>query len=280
VRNISVHPTASDLYRNASFRDWAQKAWSNNRTGPYSIAMTNSAAWLPFPVMSPRWANISATLQAQDPASALPAGTHRTVVAGYGAQMASYAAAMRGNGTAFYNLCTTGGGAGGALVDLHPLSRGTVNVDPADPYRREPVVDYRALSNPLDAAVMADIVRFTRRYYMRNAYWAAYAPYEMQPGADVVSDDQLRDYLSRTLSPTQYHPAGTCAMLPRDLGGVVDEQLRVYGVQGLRIVDASIMPTLPGGNTCQTVYAVAEKVSLRKPPPLCRVKVGCNVLIG
>lgn len=51
-------------------------------------------------------------------------------------------------------------------------------------------------------------------------------------------------------------------MLPREFGGVVDEELRVYGVTGLRVVDASIMPTLPGGNTCQTVYAVAEKVSL------------------
>jgi Choline dehydrogenase and related flavoproteins len=49
-------------------------------------------------------------------------------------------------------------------------------------------------------------------------------------------------------------------MLPRELGGVVDEELRVYGVTGLRVVDASIMPTLPGANTCQTVYAIAEKV--------------------
>jgi choline dehydrogenase-like flavoprotein len=50
-------------------------------------------------------------------------------------------------------------------------------------------------------------------------------------------------------------------MLPRELGGVVDEELRVYGVRGLRVVDASVMSTLVGGNTCQTVYAIAEKVS-------------------
>jgi choline dehydrogenase len=62
------------------------------------------------------------------------------------------------------------------------------------------------------------------------------------------------------ITPTEYHPSGTCAMLPRELGGVVDETLKVYDVGGLRIVDASVIPTLPGANTCQTVYAIAEKV--------------------
>lgn len=55
-------------------------------------------------------------------------------------------------------------------------------------------------------------------------------------------------------------------MLPRALGGVVGEDLAVYGVRGLRVVDASVIPTLPGANTCQTVYAVAEKVGPRPAP--------------
>jgi choline dehydrogenase-like flavoprotein len=184
------------------------------------------------------------------------------VAAGYRAQMLSYAAALNSNHTAFYNLVLTGGTTNGILVDLHPLSRGTVTIDPTDPYNKEPLVDYRALSNPLDAAIMADLVRFTRRYHLDNPMTKAWAATELAPGLDTQTDEQFAAYMAETLSPSEFHPAGTCAMMPRELGGVVDEELRVYGVTGLRVVDASVFPTLPGGNTCQPVYGVAEKVSL------------------
>jgi choline dehydrogenase-like flavoprotein len=176
--------------------------------------------------------------------------------------MLSYAAALTSNGTAFYNLVLTGGPTNGIVVDLHPLSRGTVTIDPKDPYNKEPLVDYRALANPLDAVIMADIVRFTRRYHLDNPMTKAWAATEMAPGAATQTDDDFAEYMAETLSPSEFHPVGTCAMMPRELGGVVDQELKVYGVAGLRVVDASIMPTLVGGNTCQTVYAVAEKVSL------------------
>jgi len=61
--------------------------------------------------------------------------------------------------------------------------------------------------------------------------------------------------------PSTFHPVGTAAMMPRELGGVVDEGLLVYGVKGLSVVDASVQPDLPRAYTQQTVYAVAEKVS-------------------
>jgi choline dehydrogenase-like flavoprotein len=175
--------------------------------------------------------------------------------------MLSYSTALANNRTAFYNHVLSGSSSAGITVALHPLSRGSVNIDVSDPYNREPKVDYRALSNPLDADIMADILRFTRRYYLDNPLTKQFGAVENEPGTAVQTDAQWRDYLEETLSPSEFHPAGTCAMLPRELGGVVDEELRVYGVTGLRVVDASVMPTLPGGNTCQTVYAVAEKVS-------------------
>jgi len=174
--------------------------------------------------------------------------------------MVALAGALRANGTAFYNAAITGNAGSGILVDLHPLSRGTVAIDPAAP-SAEPRVDYRALSNPVDALVMGDLVRYSRRFYTATPGGKRFGGAETSPGAAVQTDDDFRGWLERTLSPTEYHPVGTCAMLPRELGGVVDERLLVYGVRNLRIVDGSIMPTLPGGNTCQTVYAVAEKVS-------------------
>ncbi|KAJ9143481.1 Oxygen-dependent choline dehydrogenase [Pleurostoma richardsiae] len=261
LRNFTVHPSSFDIFTNATFRSWANKVWAANKTGPYSIAIGNAAAWLSFPVISPRYEDIAAKLSSSNVSEYLPPDTHPTVVAGYRAQMRALAAALRSNDTAFYNNVISGGPGAGTLVDLHPLSRGTVNINIIDPEGSEPVVDYRALSNPVDTMIMVDMLRFTRRYYFNTTINTQFAPVELQPGDCVTSEEDLAGYLSETLSPTKYHPAGTCAMLPRELGGVVDEELRVYGVQKLRIADASIMPTLPGANTCQTVYAIAEKAA-------------------
>lgn len=265
VRDFNPSPTEMDVNINGEFKDWADELWVANRTGPYTIATGNVAAWLSYPVISARYDEIATQLEEQDHAAYLPEGTDATVAAGYTAQMQSYAEAMRANHTAFYNQATVAGASNGILVDLHPLSRGTINIDPDDPEGSEPLVDYRALSNPLDVAVMADIVRFMRSFYMDNAINAQWDPSEIQPGADVQTDEDMAVYLEQTLSPSEFHPAGTAAMLPKELGGVVDEQLRVYGVEGLRVVDASIMPTLVGANTCQTVYAIGEKVRVNPP---------------
>lgn len=253
------------MFSNRTFITWAEQSWAANKTGPYSLATGNAAAWLSYPVISSRWAEIASNLEAQDYAKHLPADVDATVVAGYRAQMKSYAAALRGNGTAFYNLVMSGGTNSGLLIDLHPLSRGTVNIDTANPAGREPRVDYRVLSNPLDKPIMADILRYTRRYFFDNPVTKDWRPVENSPGATVTTDEQFGDYLERSINPSYYHPVGTCAMMPKELGGVVDEELKVYGVQGLRVVDASIMPTIPGANTCQTTYAIAEKVSYVLP---------------
>lgn len=260
LQNFSIHPAPEDAFLDRNFSRWADEVWAENRTGPYSIATGNAAAWLPFPVVSERATALAEALKVQNHSVALPPGTHPTVAAGYRAQMLSLARALGSNGTAFYNLVLSGGATNGILVDLHPLSRGTVNIDPEDPVGRPPLVDYRALSNPLEAAVMADLVRFTRTYYLENPRTKDWQATEMAPGDAVQTDAEFAEYFARSITPSEYHPAGTCAMMPRDLGGVVDQELRVYGVDNLRVVDASIFPTLPGGNTCQTAYAVAEKV--------------------
>jgi choline dehydrogenase len=174
--------------------------------------------------------------------------------------MKSLATAIRSNNTAFYSLDISGSASpGGVSVLLHPLSRGTVNINVTSPNDTEPIVDYRALTNPIDVEILVEFIRFTREYHF-NTTLSAYGPQEMAPGQNVVGDEELAEYVRQRLTPTEYHPSGTCAMMPKELGGVVDENLMVYGVKGLRVVDASVFPTLPGANTCQTVYAIAEKV--------------------
>lgn len=147
------------------------------------------------------------------------------------------------------------------LSNYRPLSRGTVNINTTHP-DSEPLVDYRALSNPIDIDILIECIKFTRRYY-QSKILAPFQPIEINPGSNVTDDAGLEEFIRKNLNPTVYHPTGTCAMLPIELGGVVDEDLRVHGVSGLRIVDASVIPTTIGVNTCQTVYAIAERVGGR-----------------
>ncbi|KAI0487273.1 GMC oxidoreductase [Xylaria cf. heliscus] len=282
LQNFTVHPNPVDMYSNQNFSAWAQEVWRANKTGPYSLGVGNAAAWLGMPVIAPdTFEEIASKLEKLDHATLLPNDTHPTIIAGehthlhagsvlftsnipwpagYKAQMQNMAAAMRSPNTAFYNHVLTGGASSGTIVDLHPLSRGTVNIDVTDPFAREPVVDYRALANPVDLDVMVAILRFARRYYFETRL-RDLAPRRVQPPDYVDETADLERFLRQNVNPSYFHPVGTCAMMPRELGGVVDERLRVYGVRSLRVVDASIMPVLVGANTCQTTYAVAEKAA-------------------
>jgi choline dehydrogenase-like flavoprotein len=181
--------------------------------------------------------------------------------------MKDMAAAVRSPDTTFYNIALGGSNTTSPVVHLHPLSRGTVNINTTDPFDSEPVVDYRALTNPVDLDIMVELLRFTRRFFFETRL-RYLAPRQVQPAANVTEPEDLKQFLRGNISPSYFHPVGTCAMLPRELGGVVDEELKVYGVKRLRVVDASIMSVLVGANTCQTTYAIAEKVS--QSPPLAR----------
>ena len=86
--------------------------------------------------------------------------------------------------------------------------------------------------------------------------------YENYPGVNISSDHDIAETIRQGAVSSWQHPTSTCSMLKRELGGIVDSKLRVYGVKGLRIVDASIFPMAVAGHTSSTVYAVAEKVGL------------------
>jgi choline dehydrogenase len=142
-----------------------------------------------------------------------------------------------------------------SVCQLRPESRGFVRLKSADP-NEPPSIQPRYLSSPSDRDTVVAGMQLLRKI-MRQPAMRRYIAEERAPGADVTSDDELLAF-ARATGTTVFHPTSTCRMGP-DAPAVVDDRLRVRGVGHLRVVDASIMPTVVSGNTNAAVVMIAEK---------------------
>lgn len=218
-------------------------------------------AQLPLTVIAPTdYSSIASDLEKLDPASLLPNSTDKTVIAGYAAQLKVMVAAVQSNNTAWLQFGLRGLSSMN-VNNMHPLSRGSVNINASNP-NGDPVVDYRALTNPVDTRIEVLLLKAIRNYFSQQGEIQKLGPVEILPGMNVTTDADLERYVRDTVTPTQYHPVGTCAKMPLELGGVVDEELLVHGIQQLSVVDASVIPLIVGATLQATVYAVAEKVRI------------------
>ena len=146
-----------------------------------------------------------------------------------------------------------------SVCNLNPTSRGTVRLKSSDP-RQAPAISPNYLSSPEDRKVAADSLRVTRRIAEQPAF-AKYAPEEVKPGVEYQTDDELTR-LAGDIGTTIFHPVGTAKMgREDDAMAVVDSRLRVRGIHGLRVADASIMPTITSGNTNSPTLMIAEKAA-------------------
>nr|WP_163501148.1 GMC family oxidoreductase N-terminal domain-containing protein [Halomonas socia] len=146
-----------------------------------------------------------------------------------------------------------------SVCNLNPTSRGTVRIKSADP-RQAPAIAPNYLSTEEDRKVAADSLRVTRRIAEQPAF-AKYRPEEVKPGIEYQSDEDLAR-LAGDIGTTIFHPVGTAKMgRAEDPMAVVDSHLRVRGVEGLRVVDASVMPTITSGNTNSPTLMIAEKAA-------------------
>ncbi|MBB3230920.1 choline dehydrogenase [Halomonas stenophila] len=146
-----------------------------------------------------------------------------------------------------------------SVCNLNPTSRGTVRIKSRDP-RQPPAIVPHYLSTPEDRRVAVESLRVTRRIAGQPAF-ASYALEEVKPGVEYQSDDDLVR-LAGDIGTTIFHPVGTAKMgRDDDPMAVVDSRLRVRGVRGLRVVDASIMPTITSGNTNSPTLMIAEKAA-------------------
>ncbi|MEO0450103.1 MAG: choline dehydrogenase [Pseudomonadota bacterium] len=144
-----------------------------------------------------------------------------------------------------------------APCQLRPESRGSVHIKSAQ-HDAHPSIRPNYLSDPLDQQTAVAGLRWARELAAQPAL-AKYIEHELEPGDALQSDEELLEF-ARETGGTIYHPVGTCKMGPDgDTMAVVDDQLRVRGVERLRVVDASVMPRLVSGNTNAPTIAIAEK---------------------
>jgi choline dehydrogenase len=153
-----------------------------------------------------------------------------------------------------------------SIVLLHPKSRGRLTLASPDP-RAKPLIDPALLSADEDFAPLVRGLKLARRVFATPAF-APYRATEFLPGGAVANDNQWTDYV-RATAATVHHPAGSCRMGTGD-DAVVTPELKVRGLEGLRVADASVFPRLMGGNTNAPVVMVAEKAAdmiLGRAPP-------------
>jgi len=159
------------------------------------------------------------------------------------------------------------------VCQLRPESRGYISIKSADPLAA-PVIQPNYLEAEEDRRALREGVKRAREVFAQ----AAFDPYrgpELMPGAHVTKDEQIDAFIRKT-AETIYHPVGS-AKMGKDADSVVDPQLKVYGVEGLRIVDASVMPSLVSGNTNAPTIMIAEKAADmilgRAAPPAEHVRI-------
>ena len=145
-----------------------------------------------------------------------------------------------------------------SCYQLRPESLGSIHIRSAD-VRVQPAIRFNFLADRIDQMAMSEGFRMMRRIVEAQPL-DAFRGDEYSPGKGVSTEAEILDYI-RANSETAYHPIGTCRMGPEGANTVVDEQLRVHGLAGLRVADASIFPTMPSGNTNAPSIMVGEKAA-------------------
>ncbi|KAL9118484.1 MAG: hypothetical protein Q9187_004966, partial [Circinaria calcarea] len=149
-----------------------------------------------------------------------------------------------------------------AVSLMHPLSRGYSHITSSDP-NAKPAVNPNYLVHPLDLEIFARHVRFIGTIVRTEPLKSLFKPGGLVNRAapkDLQDLDAIKEYIKDT-GLSSWHPTSTCAMLPREAGGVVDHNLVVHQTKNLRVIDASVMPITPRGNPQSSVYAIAERAA-------------------
>ncbi len=258
------------LTHDAAFAQEAWELWWANHTGPLTSGAIDGVAFPALPYVVNGSTDIAESAAIQAPEQYLPAGVDSSILAGYAMQRSMLIEALTDVTRAGYEIINANDGVL-TVANMRPFSRGTLTLNSGQPFD-PPIIDPRYASNPVDLQILQAAMDFNQRLMWTKSL-SQMDPAQMDPPA-AASEDEILSYI-RTRWQTEYHPAGTCAMMPLELGGVVSPELLVYGTQNLRVVDSSIMPMLPAAHLQAVVYGVAEKAA-----DIIKAAAGSNTATG
>lgn len=268
--------TAKSIEANDVSRGAALNEYETNRTGPLTAPLISTIAFPAMRHFADDWVELIDAADGRDIKQTLAPGTPASVREGYLAQRRYQIPLLRNPTEGAVEVLADSVGTLSVAMQ-RPLSRGTVRPASADIFDSPPLVDPRYCSEPFDCLVLARALLFncalTRTRAMAELQPVAQEPYfcpgDLAPGGNTtttpadqrnVTDARMLE-LARRFLATEFHPSGSTAMLPLDLGGVVDTELRVHGTEGLRVVDAGVMPMVLGAHLQAAVYAIAERAA-------------------
>ncbi|RPB16228.1 GMC oxidoreductase [Morchella conica CCBAS932] len=245
-----------NLTSNATLAAYYRELYNLSKTGPYTVSAGNALAFISTNSFTNKTSELVAEGRNQNETYLSP-GADPGVTAGYKKQRDLLLDIWGSSDAATIEYSV--GSAGPLVISLsHALSRGDIRASSLDPFS-PPSVDWRAFENPLDMELMIDAFRAGRRL-MQTPAMTELGAIEATTG-NLTTDEQIVDYLKKTMSPSFSHVCCTSPMMPKEIGGVVDEELRVFGVSGLRVIDAGVVPVVPAAHLQATIYAVAEKAA-------------------
>ncbi|KAL3418008.1 GMC oxidoreductase [Phlyctema vagabunda] len=257
VHTVDIPVNAGNL-SNITWSAEQRALYDSKREGPYTTTSANFIAFLPLDTFTNNETavTIASDSSAQIPSQYLASDTPIEVLAGYTAQHELLTRGLTSKSTAHLEFILSDN----IIIPTlqQPFSRGSIRINSTSIFAR-PVIDPRYLSNPLDLKVLVEGFKYSRTIRTTRALQEI-GIQEVFPGTSVDTDEEIEDFIRDTVD-TIHHHVGTASMLPRQFGGVVDPTLKVYDVQGLRVVDASVIPMLPACHMQATVYAVAEKAA-------------------
>lgn len=249
----------SDIDQHKVFAKEQLDLYYKKRQGAYTFTFEagSDVAYLPLPNITDDYRAIIDQASKTSISAISQAGTDPSIIHGHEAQRDIILKHFSSTRTAIQES-TFNGAPTIIIVNLKPLSRGSILINSTNP-AAVPVIDFATFAHPTDLQVLIASLRKNREV-IKSGPMQELGAVELAPGTDIESDAAIGEALKNGTLSSWQHPVGTLPMMPRELGGVVDSELRVYGVERLRVVDASMMPIIPSSHTSSTVYAVAEKV--------------------
>ncbi|KAH4060770.1 hypothetical protein HBI70_207090 [Parastagonospora nodorum] len=259
----SSFPKPTTIASNTTYKAEAYDIFKQTNGGPYTAVVTVSGAFLPpSSFVGDHFDKMVEEIATQKPYAYLPDDTPKELIAGYEKQKEILLASFKSKTNAWLEHPFAGKGWGMCIL-LKPFSRGSVNINSDDPLG-DPIFDYRIWSNPIDKKMHIRMQAYIRRHFLESEAFNDFNVVEQDLAPGAVTDDAgWEGWLLNQdkLMASNGHSVGTAAMMPQELVGVVDNQLKVYGTLGLSIADTSIIPLIRGTHTQTTAYAIGEKAA-------------------